>query len=140
MDTSYHYLLMANQAILHKKLLAALKDTNLTLGQPKVLDFLKENDGANQKDIASGCHIEAASLTSILNRMEEKHMIERRMLNGNRRSFHIFLTDTGKELQLAVEQAFLNLEEESFRGISEEEKSCFLSTFLKIYENMTTKE
>lgn len=140
MDTSYHYLLMANQAILHKKLLALLKDTNLTLGQPKVLDFLKDHDGANQKDIASGCHIEAASLTSILNRMEEKHMIERRMLNGNRRSYHIYLTDTGKELQVAVEQAFLQLEEEAFAGISEDERSRFIQTFFKIYENMAIKE
>lgn len=136
MDTSFHYLLMANQSLLHKKLLSGLNDTGLTLGQPKVLDYLKEHNGASQKEIAAGCHIEAASLTSVLSRMEEKGMIERRMLNGNRRSLYVFLTDTGKELQKAVEQEFSGIEEAAFAGISEEEKEDFMDTFFKIYKNL----
>ena len=35
-----------------KELLARLKDTGLTIGQPKILDYLKDHDGAGQKDIA----------------------------------------------------------------------------------------
>ena len=35
-----------------------LKDTGLTLGQPKVLDYLKDHDGVSQKEIAAGCLIE----------------------------------------------------------------------------------
>ena len=136
MDTSFHYLLMANQALLHKKLLAGLKDTDLTLGQPKILDYLKEHNGSSQKEIAKGCHIEAASLTSVLNRMEEKGIVERKMLNNNRRSFYIFLTEKGKELQKIVEKEFACLEETAFQGISEEEKIRFLNTFLKIYHNL----
>ena len=65
-------------------------------------------------EIAAACYIEAASLTSILNRMEEKGMIERRMLNGNRRSFYIFMTPFGKELQEEVANSFTMLEEEAF--------------------------
>ena len=106
MEKSFHYLLMANQAVFHKKLLSNLKNTCLTLGQPKILDYLKDHDGASQKEIAAACYIEAASLTSILNRMEEKGMIERRMLNGNRRSFYIFMTPFGKELQEEVVNSF----------------------------------
>lgn len=137
MDTSFHYLLMANQALLHKKLLAGLKDTELTLGQPKVLDYLKEHNGSSQKEIAKGCHIEAASLTSVLNRMEEKGIVERKMLNHNRRSFYIFLTEKGKELQKTVEKEFACLEETAFHGVSEEEKIQFLDIFLKIYHNLS---
>ena len=90
MDDSFHYLSMINHMIVQKKLMEQLKDTGLTLGQPKVLDYLKDHDGASQKEIAAGCLIEAGSLTSILNRMEEKDLIERKMLNGNRHTFHIF--------------------------------------------------
>lgn len=128
---------MANQALLQKKLLNGLSDTCLTLGQPKVLDYLKEHNGASQKEIAAGCHIEAASLTSVLSRMEEKGMIERRMLNGNRRSLYVFLTDMGKELQKAVEREFDSIEKTAFEGISEEERKAFMSTFFKIYENLS---
>lgn len=97
MDTSLHYLTMANQMLIQKRLLERVKASGLTLGQPKILDYLKDHDGASQKEIAAGCFIEAGSLTSILNRMEEKGLIERRMLNGNRRTFHIFMTESGKK-------------------------------------------
>ena len=53
MEKSFHYLLMANQAVFHKKLLSNLKNTCLTLGQPKILDYLKDHDGASQKEIAA---------------------------------------------------------------------------------------
>ena len=79
MDDSFHYLSMINHMIVQKKLMDQLKDTGLTLGQPKVLDYLKDHDGASQKEIAAGCLIEAGSLTSILNRMEEKDLIERKI-------------------------------------------------------------
>lgn len=140
MDNSFHYLIMATQAIFQKKLLIDLKDTGLTLGQPKVLDYLRDHNGANQKEIAAACHIEAASLTSILNRMEEKQIIERRMLNGNRRSFHIFLTESGERFKTDVEAAFLSLEEEAFQDFSEEEKVQFINTFKKIFKNLIEKE
>ena len=138
MKTSFHYLLMANQALLHKRLLNGLSDTCLTLGQPKVLDYLKEHNGVSQKEIAAGCHIEAASLTSILSRMEEKGMIERKMLNGNRRSLYVFLTDFGKELCDTVKQEFRNIEEIAFAGITEEEQQKFMDIFVKIYGNLTS--
>ena len=134
MSLSYHYMLMANHVILQKKLFLSLKDTGLTLGQPKILDFLRENDGAAQKEIAAACHIEPASLTTILNGMERKS------LNGNRRSWHIFLTDRGKEMVEAVDKGFEELEDQAFSGISGEEQESFLKTFEKIYHNMKTLE
>lgn len=140
MNLSYHYMLMVNHVILQKKLFLSLKDTGLTLGQPKVLDFLQEKDGAAQKEIAAACHIEPASLTTILNGMEEKGLIQRKSLNGNRRSWHIFLTDRGKEMTEAIGMGFEELETQAFSGISGEERESFLKTFEKIYQNMEALE
>ena len=136
MDTSFHYLTMANQMLIQKHLLERVKHAGLTLGQPKVLDFLKDHDGVSQKEIAAGCLIEAGSLTSILNRMEEKGLIERKILNGNRRTFHIFLTDQGKKGQKIVEEPFLAIEDAAFQDISEEEIASFMNTYEKIYKNL----
>ena len=52
MNFTFHYLLMANHIMLQKQLFNNIKDLKLTLGQPKVLDYLRQNDGAMQKDIA----------------------------------------------------------------------------------------
>lgn len=140
MKLSYHYMLMTNHMLLQKRLLSGLKDTGLTAGQPKVLDYLQDHDGANQKEIAAGCRIEAGSLTSVLNRMEEKGLVQRRMLDGNRRTYYIFLTEKGKELLHIVKNKFEELEEEAFIGISDEDKETFMKLFFRIYSNMTARE
>ena len=136
MDDSFHYLSMINHMTVQKKLMEQLADTGLTLGRPKVLDYLKDHDGASQKEIAAGCLIEAGSLTSILNRMEEKDLIERKMLNGNRRTFHIFMTESGKKNQKLVEEAFKKIEKTALNGISEEEQKLFMDIFCRIYRNL----
>ena len=136
MDDSFHYMSMINHMTIQKKLMEQLKDTGLTLGQPKVLDYLKDHDGVSQKEIAAGCLIEAGSLTSILNRMEEKGLIVRKMLNGNRRTFHIFMTESGKENQKLVEEAFKKIDKTALNGISEEEQKLFMDIFCRIYRNL----
>lgn len=140
MNSSFHYLVMAEQAMVQRALLARIKGSGLTLGQPKVLDYLKDHNGSSQKEIARGCHIEAGSLTSILNRMEEKGLVERRMLHGNRRNSYVFLTEKGEELRNFVTESFESIENEAFRGISEADRQQFMKTFSRIYENLTSKE
>ena len=81
---SFHYLSMAVHSMIQKNFMEQVKSSGLTSGQPKVLDYLRDHNGANQKEIAAACHIEPGSLTSVLNRMEENGLIERRMLDGNR--------------------------------------------------------
>ena len=140
MDESLHYLIMANQMLVQRGLLERLKETGLTIGQPKVLDYLKDHDGSNQKEIAKACFLEAGSLTSILNRMEEKGLVERRMLNGNRRSFHVFLTESGKKNQKLVEEMFAEIEKDALAEISSEEFEAFMAVYQKIYENLLQAE
>lgn len=137
MEDSFHRLLLANQANVHKKLLDGLQDTELTIGQPKILEYLLEHNGSNQKEIATSCYIEPASLTVILARMEERNMIERKQKNGNRRSLYVYLTPYGKELANKVEEVFSKIESVAFSGISDLDIKHFMEVFLKIKENLT---
>lgn len=136
MDSSLHYLVMANHMLLQKLLMERLRDSALTIGQPKILDYLAEHDGSNQKEIAKACFLEAGSLTTILNKMEEKGLIERRMLHGNRRSFHIFMTEAGKEKQQLVQRAFQAVEQDALKQISAAEYEQYMAICKKIYENL----
>ena len=138
-DYSFHYLSMAIHSMVQKNFMERVKPSGLTLGQPKILDYLKDHNGANQKEIAAACHIEPGSLTSVLNRMEEKGLIERRILDGNRRTFYIFMTEEGARLKDVVEANFLTIEEKVFKDIPKEEQDAFMQTFSKIDENLSNK-
>ena len=139
MDLSFHYLLMAVQAMVHKELLSGLNDTPLSTGQPKVLDYLREHDGSNQRDIANGCHIEPPTLTSILKRMEKGGLIERRIQDNNRRTLYVYLTSEGKKYQRRVEEEFQKIEKELFEGLSTEEIHKLMDGFQHVYENLKKK-
>ncbi|MGI6008380.1 MAG: MarR family winged helix-turn-helix transcriptional regulator [Ruminococcus sp.] len=137
MNYSFHYLLMAEHSMFQKELINRLKGSGLTIGQPKVLDYLKDHDGASQKDIAQGCHIEPGTLTTILNRMEETGLVERRMLNGNRRSFFIFMTEKGKKQLNIITKAFSEIEEAAFCDISKEERETLMNLLGRVYKNIS---
>lgn len=140
MSDTLHYLLMANHLSVQKQLFTKLKGTDLTLGQPKILEYLKEHDGAVQKEIASACHIEPASLTSILSGMEKKGLILREMRDDNRRYLYVYMTEKGREAMRAVDTVFQEIELDALEGFSEEEKEKLLLFLTRIHTNFKDRK
>ena len=136
MKESLHYLLMANYFMIQKALVTSVKDTGLTSGQPKVLDYLKNHNGAVQKDIAAGCHIEPASLTAILNGMETKGLIERRLCPDNHRFYNVYLTETGRLYVDRLENEFDTIESYALQNFSEADKEQLIEYLSRIYNTM----
>lgn len=136
MNHSLHYLLMADHAILQKNLFADIKDFGLSIGQPKVLDFLKDNNGAMQKVIAKGCHIEPASLSTILSGMEKNGLIQRQLAKDNRRNIKVSLTDKGWEISKRLGEKFSALEEKALTGLNKKDTTALLAYLTKIHENL----
>lgn len=104
-----------------------------------MLDYLKEHDGTTQREIAAACQIEPASLTSILNGMEKANLIERKTLDGNRRSWHIFLTEKGKEQLKCVDAAFTEIEQTALQGFTAAEQQALCAYLLRIHKNFESK-
>ena len=138
MQETLHYLLMADHTMIQKALVSSVKDTGLTPGQPKILDYLLHHDGAIQKEIAIFCHIEPASLTAILNGMENKGYIERKTVNNNRRSLHVYLTETGKKYANRLNLEFARIESEALKGFSETDTKQLHDLLNRVYQNMIT--
>ncbi len=138
MQETFHYLLMADHLMVQKALIASVRDTDLTSGQPKVLDYLLHHDGAIQKEIAIFCHIEPASLTVILNGMENKGYIHRMNTDSNRRSLHVYLTELGKKYANRLNLEFAEIEGKALAGFTEAEISQFNDFLSRVYENMAT--
>lgn len=136
MNFTFHYLLMANHLMLQKHFFHRIKELKLTLGQPKVLDYLQQNNGAMQKDIAKGCHIEPASLSTILNGMEKHGLITRNIDKQNRRNINIFMTEKGKEICKQIEQEFIAIEKKAFYNFSEKEVNQLTEYMIRLHNNL----
>lgn len=140
MEQSYHYLSMVNHSLFQKQVYSRIHELELTPGQPKILEYLSHFDGSIQKEIARGCQIEKATLTGILDRMEERDLLERRCMDGNRREVHVFLNEKGRKKSEAIQQIFIELEEKIFRNVTESEKANYLEVLSKIHTNLREME
>ncbi|MBR1592507.1 MAG: MarR family transcriptional regulator [Ruminococcus sp.] len=140
MKETLHYLLMADHLSFQKKLLSSIKGTELTPGQPKIIDYLTYHDGAVQKEIADACHIEPATITSVLLGMEKNGLIIRKNLNGNRRNLYVYLTDKGKNASKQVAGYFDMIEKTALNGLGADEKEMLISLLTRVNNNINTQE
>lgn len=136
MELSYHYLLLLNHSVYQKKMYETIENLNLSMGQPKVFDFLKDHDGCIQKEIAVGCQIEPSSVTSVLLTMEKKGFIERKNINANKRSQCVFLTEEGKRIANLVRENMFKIEKKALENFTEEEKEMLIKLLKKINYNL----
>lgn len=104
--TSLHYLLMRSHSLLNRRILEEAAELGLSPGQPKVLEYLWLHGTQNQRSIADYCRIEPATVGSILTRMEEAGLVERRQKPGDRRALYVSLTAAGESAAEAVAQLF----------------------------------
>ena len=139
MKETIHYLLMSNHTMIKKELFSRLRETGLTLGQPKVLDYLNHHDGAIQKDVAAACLVDPASLTVILRGMEEKGLVRREMHEEDRRAYTVRMTDKGREYALLIESEFKAIEEEVLSGFSPEERETLRALLIRLYQSQVAK-
>ena len=70
--------------------------------------------------------------------MEDAGLVERRTLNGNRRSLYVFLTEKGKDQVKLVTEAFSAMEEEAFQGMSKTECETLMRLMHQVYENISS--
>lgn len=136
---SYHKLMLENQTIFTKMVFEKLTEENLTVGQPKVLEYLINNDGAVQKDIAKACLIEPATLTSLLSRMEKSGLIERKNKNGDKRYLCVCLTKAGRKSGERVIKELNALESTALQNFSQNEKEQFIAFLTRVNSNLNEK-
>lgn len=136
MSMDYHRLMLENHTLFSKQVYKELAPYHITSGQPKILEYLAEHDGCVQKEIATACHIEPASVTTILAKMEKDGYLYRTTEDGNRRSLHVYLTNDGREKSLLVKETFRKCEETALEHLTREERDTLLSLLKSINDKI----
>ena len=137
---SLHYLLMKTHSIMQRCIFNEAQKMGLSSGQPKVLDYLYNCEGSDQKTIAAYCEIEPATLASILLRMEQKGLIERKKKDGNRRSLFVYLTEKGKAVAEQMHTIFEQYDRLASESLSIEETETVRNLLEKICINLNGKK
>jgi DNA-binding MarR family transcriptional regulator len=114
------------------------RNLDLSDGQPKILSILLQKDGCLQKDLSNYCHIEPATLTSVLRNMLNKELVYKQplLVSGGKRAFAIYLTQKGRSLAQQVNTIVSEIEEISFKDFTEEEKHLLISLLSRLQNNL----
>jgi MarR family transcriptional repressor of mepA len=75
-----------------------IRERELSHEQSFALGFLVQNPGSMQRDIAQMTRTSAASVSSLLQGLERRGLIERRAEHGDARSKRVYATPVGAEL------------------------------------------
>lgn len=138
MQKPLHYALVETYNLHRKKSRQEFMKLNLSDGQPKILLQLLTNNGILQKDLASRCGVQPATMTSLLRKMLSEDMITKKeiRISGGKSGYLIFLTEYGRSMAYKVIEIFDELEEVSYKGFTEKEKEQLLKFLERISNNL----
>lgn len=134
-DEELHFLLMKCFQASHNRIVKEIKKIGLLSGQPKILEYLLENDGAKSVDIAQYCSLDKSTVAGILARMENMNLITRESDKTDTRSKKINLTDHGRQKAFQVKQICSEVDTVGLKGIEAEQKKLFYA-LNKVIENL----
>jgi DNA-binding MarR family transcriptional regulator len=109
-----------------------IRERELSHAQSFVLGYLVQNPGAIQRDIAEVSRTTPASVSSLLQGLEARGLVERRTEPGNERSKRVYATATGAELIAGFEAAMSVTDETILAPLDDAERATLHALLTKI--------
>ncbi len=100
-----------------------MKPLALTRSQWRVMAYVSRTPGISQTELAASVECSRMAITSLLDRMQVKDLVERREFKGDRRVRSVYLTSKGEALVRGMNRTAGQVLKEVFANISEEEIS-----------------
>ena len=122
------------------KLLAQKNITAFNGEQGRILHVLWENDGISNQKLSKRSGLAMSSLTTMLERMEEKNLLTRKGCPKDKRKCLLFLTEHANSLKKEYDEISDKMTKLSFEGISEDERLAFEKTLENVLHNLEKAE
>jgi DNA-binding MarR family transcriptional regulator len=123
---------------LHSKHLS--KTSGLTSPQLLIMLEIDKASGVNSSQVAKNVNLSAATVTNIIDRLENKNLISRVRNTQDKRKVSLYLTDNGKELLVKAPQALQEHFIENFANLAPWEQSQLLSSMERLAHMMNANE
>lgn len=102
------------------------------IGQGRLLAFLLEKDGISQKELSELLRIAPASVSELINKLENGGYIEKKQNETDKRITNIFLTEGGRFFAQKMEEGRVQIAKDIFSVLNEDEQKQLLSLIQKL--------
>jgi DNA-binding MarR family transcriptional regulator len=113
-----------------------LDELGLYRGQAFIMGVLWQEEGLTQSELAERTRVQPATMTTTLQRMEHAGLVERRSDPEDQRLSRVYLTEAGHTLKEPVQRLWQEVEEQTFRGFTVEERLLMRRFLLHIIDNL----
>ena len=116
-----------------------LANIDLYVGQEMFLLQLWERDGLGLSEMAELVHVQPATASRMLDRMEAGGLVERRQDAKDGRVSRIYLTQEGRNLHQPVLDMWAELENISMANLTTDERILLRRLLLQVYQNLKSQ-
>ena len=117
--------------VLHRKAAEALP---LYRGQLPVLEYIRQNPGCTQVQIAEALLVSPSSVAQSTKRMQRDALLKKQT-EEDQRCNRLYLTAKGEQISAACKQKFIEMDAEVFSVLSDEEMDKLSSLLEKLVTN-----
>lgn len=140
MKTPFYFIMFKAFHAQRKQIRKNMDKFNLSPGQPKVLMYIATHNDCMLKDIANHCDVEPATVSKLLNALEDNGMLVREVVENNKRALRLSITKKGKKALKQWDVHCHEVEQIALNHFSEEEKAKFEEYLCRMYHNLSGKE
>ena len=112
------------------------RNSGLTRSQWQAIAYLSKHEGIHQAALADLLEIEPITLVRILDRLEERGLIERRQHRTDRRIWLLFLKDAARPMLADMQPIAEATRAEALRGVSRENRDSLIETLELMKTNL----
>jgi DNA-binding MarR family transcriptional regulator len=109
-----------------------IRARELSFEQSFVLGYLARNPGAIQRDIADMTRTSKASVSSLVQGLERRGLVERRTEGGDERSKRVYATPAAAELTAGFDTAMADVEQTILAPLDQDERATLHALLTKI--------
>jgi len=104
--------------------------------QAATLCHLFDQEGMTQSEIAEQLAVQGATVTNMLQRMEDAGLVTRQRDAEDNRLVRVYLTETGREKEQSITEQFLKLEATIFAEFSQTDRTLLRQMLRQLLNNM----
>ena len=106
-------------------------------GQATLLCVVAKQDGLTQSEIAEQLSVQGATVTNMLQRLEEAGLVIRRRDSEDNRLVRVYLTETGRQKEQSINEQIGSMQALIFNGIDAEDQVVLRKLLQQIIMNIT---
>jgi len=124
LEQCLNFVLTKAQHNIHQLFKAELAPHGVTPGQYAVLRCLWDENGQTARKLADRLSLDGSTITGILDRMEQRGLIEKLADPKDRRALQVMLTENGRKLKKPLSQAIINANQKALLSLDEKQANA----------------